>query len=133
MRNEINVNLVYERVKMCVEAWSFILSGQESSGLSLESDDDHSDLQISLLLQLGEHPCAEEDFTLSDPVQIGVQVQMFDLHKRHQWHEYWSDHRDPFYLKICAYHEAAGLFAIHETFRNCICSQDLISAKRFYI
>lgn len=60
----------------------FILSGQEASGLCLESYDDHSDLQISLLLQLGQHSCAEEDLTLSNPVQVGVQVQMLDLHRQ---------------------------------------------------
>ena len=60
----------------------FILSGEEASSLRLESDDDHGDLQISLLLQLGQHSCAEEDFTLSDPVQVGVQVQVLDLHRQ---------------------------------------------------
>lgn len=67
---------------MCAEAYIFILSGQEASSLGLEGDDDHSDLQISLLLQLGQHSCAEKDLTLSNPVQVGVQVQMFDLHRR---------------------------------------------------
>lgn len=59
-----------------------ILSGQEASGLGLEGDDDHSDLQISLLLQLGQHSSTEEDLTLSNPVQVGVQVQMLDLHRQ---------------------------------------------------
>jgi len=58
----------------------FVLSGQESSSLGLESDDDHGDLQISLLLQLGQHSRAEEHLTQSDPVQVGVQVQMLDLY-----------------------------------------------------
>jgi len=67
---------------MTLEAFIFILSGQEASCLCLESDNDHSDLQISLLLQLGKHSCAEEDFTLSNPVQIGVQIQMLYLHRQ---------------------------------------------------
>lgn len=59
----------------------FLLSGQEASGLGLEGDDDHSDLQVSLLLQLSQNSCAEEDLTLPDPVQVWVQVQMLDLHR----------------------------------------------------
>lgn len=59
-----------------------ILSGQEASRLGLESNDDHSDLQVSLLLQLGQHSSAEENLTLSNPVQIGVQVQVLDLHRQ---------------------------------------------------
>lgn len=58
-----------------------ILSGQESPGLCLESNNDHSDLQVPLLLQLGQHSCAEEDLTLTNPVQVGVQVQMLDLNR----------------------------------------------------
>lgn len=67
---------------MCEEACLFILSGQEASSLSLEGNDDHSNLQISLLLQLSQHSCAEKDLTLSNPVQVGIQVQMLDLHRR---------------------------------------------------
>lgn len=60
----------------------FILSGKEASSLGLESDDDHRDLQISLLLQLGQHSCTEKHLALSNPVQVWVQVQMFDLHRQ---------------------------------------------------
>lgn len=60
----------------------FILSGQEASSLGLESYDDHSDLQISLLLQLGQNSCSEEDLTLPNPVEVGVQIQMLDLHRK---------------------------------------------------
>lgn len=66
---------------MCVKACALLLSSQEASRLSLESDDDHGDLQISLLLQLGKHSSSEEDLTLSNPVQVGVQVKMLDLHR----------------------------------------------------
>lgn len=34
------------------------------------------------------------------------------------------------YLCDCVYHEAAGLFTIHETFGNSISSQDLIAVRR---
>ena len=63
---------IYSQLNYVRGTCIFILSGQEASRLGLESNDDHSDLQISLLLQLGEHSCAEEDLTLSDPVQVGV-------------------------------------------------------------
>lgn len=67
---------------MFVEACLLLLSGEEASRLSLESDDDHRDLQISLLLQLSQHACTEEDLTLSYSVQVGVQVQMLDLQRQ---------------------------------------------------
>lgn len=60
----------------------FILSGQEASSLGLESNDDHSDLQVSFLFQLCQNSCAEKDLTLSNPVQVWVQVQMLDLHRQ---------------------------------------------------
>lgn len=58
-----------------------ILPSQETSGLGLERYDDHSDFQISLLLQLGQDSCTEEDLALSNPEQVRVQVQMLDLKK----------------------------------------------------
>lgn len=33
-------------------------------------------------------------------------------------------------MNLCVYHEAAGLFAIHETFGDSICSQDLITIRQ---
>lgn len=59
-----------------------ILASQETSGLGLERYDDHGDLQISLLLQLGQNSCAEKDLALSNPVQVRVQVQVLDLKNR---------------------------------------------------
>ena len=56
-----------------------VLPGQEASGLRLEGDDHHGDLQVPLLLQLGQHARPEEDLTLADPEQVGVQLQAFDL------------------------------------------------------
>lgn len=110
-----------------------LLSGQVSSGLCLESNNDHSDLQVSLLLQLGQHSCAEEDLTLSNPVQVGVQIQMLDLNKYVPLSVTTKLQYDS---KIVSsgkgsggevYHDAAGLFAIHETFGNSTCRQDLIA------
>lgn len=109
-----------------------LLSGQVSSGLCLESNNDHSDLQVSLLLQLGQHSCAEEDLTLSNPVQVGVQIQMLDLNK---YVSLSLTTKLQYDSKIASsgkgggdvYHDAAGLLAIHETFGNSTCRQDLIA------
>lgn len=45
----------------------------------MEGDDDDRDLHVSLLLQLGQHSCAEEDLALTDAVQVLVQVQVLHL------------------------------------------------------
>lgn len=74
-----------------------VLPGQETSGLGLESYDDHGDLQISLLLQLGQNSCAEEDLALSNPVQVRVQVQVLDLKNRKEEHKVCFQHG----WKIC--------------------------------
>lgn len=47
--------------------------------MGLEGDDDDRDLHVSLLLQLGQHSCAEEDLALTDAVQVLVQVQVLHL------------------------------------------------------
>lgn len=58
---------------------SSILAGKEASGLPLEGDDDDGQLDVSLLLQLGEHARPEKHLALADTVQVGVQVQVLHL------------------------------------------------------
>lgn len=60
-------------------AWILILAGHISSAQGLEVDDHISDLHVSLLLQVGQDSGSEEYFTLTDTVQVGVQLQSFDL------------------------------------------------------
>lgn len=58
-----------------------LLSGQVSTAHGLESHDDISDLQVSLLFQVSQDPSAEEDFALSNPIQVRVEFQGFDLQR----------------------------------------------------
>ena len=55
------------------------LPGKVSTAHGLEGDDDVGDLEVPLLLQVGQDPGPEEDLTLADPEQIGVQLQGSDL------------------------------------------------------
>lgn len=50
------------------------LPGQVAPAAGLEADDDVSDLQVSLLLQVGQYPSTEEHFALADAVQVTVQL-----------------------------------------------------------
>ena len=54
--------------------------GDDPSAVSLEADDDVGELEISLLLQMGQDTRTEEDLALPQAVQGGVQIQGFDLH-----------------------------------------------------
>lgn len=54
----------------------------ESSSIGLELHHDVSQLQVSLLLKMGQHASAEEDLALTDAVQVRVQLQGLDLHDR---------------------------------------------------
>lgn len=56
-----------------------LLAGQEASGLCLEGDDDDGEFEVTLLLQLGQNSSPEEHFTLPDAVEVGIQVQVFNL------------------------------------------------------
>lgn len=49
-----------------------LLSCQVASALSLESNNDICDLQISFLFQMSQHTSSEEDFTLSNSEQVGI-------------------------------------------------------------
>lgn len=59
-----------------------LLAGQEASRLSLEGDDDDGQFEVSLLLQLSQNARPEEHLTLTDPIQVGVQVQVLYLQQK---------------------------------------------------
>lgn len=70
---------------MCgVWAWSS-LSGKEATGLGLEGDNNDGDLEVALLLQLSQNSGPEKDLTLTDPVQVWVQVQVLNLQQEEGW------------------------------------------------
>lgn len=50
-----------------------LLSSQVAATHGLERHDDVGDLQVSLLFQVRQDPSSEEDFALSNPVQVGVE------------------------------------------------------------
>lgn len=54
-------------------------ASQVSPGSRLEGHNDVCDLEVPLLLQLGQDPCPEEDLALSHTVEVGVQFQSLDL------------------------------------------------------
>lgn len=58
---------------------SALLAGEVASGGALETNDGVGDLQVSLLLQVSQDPSPEEDFALTHPVQVLVQLQSPDL------------------------------------------------------
>ncbi len=58
-----------------------LLAGQEASCLSLEGDDDDGQFEISLLLQLGQNSCPEEHFTLTNTIQVCIQIKVLYLEK----------------------------------------------------
>jgi len=55
------------------------LAGQVSAADGLEVDDDVCDLEVALLLQVGQDSSPEEDLALADAEQVGVQLQGSDL------------------------------------------------------
>lgn len=55
------------------------LACQVSTGHRLEVDDDVCDLQVSLLLQVSQDTCSEEDLALTNTEKVGVQLQSLDL------------------------------------------------------
>ena len=55
------------------------LPGQVAPAAGLEADDDVGDLQVPLLLQVGQHAGPEEDLALPNAVQVAVELQGFDL------------------------------------------------------
>ena len=59
--------------------WGVLLAGHVTTAPGLEADDDLGDLHVALLLQVGQDSGPEEHLALPDPVQVGVQLQAFDL------------------------------------------------------
>lgn len=59
-----------------------LLACHISSAPGLETDYDVRDLHVSLLLQVSQDTGSEEHFTLTDAVQIGVQLQCLYLKRR---------------------------------------------------
>lgn len=53
-----------------------------STAHRLEVDDDVCDLQVSLLLQMSQNSRSEEDLTLTNTEEVGVQLQGLDLLRR---------------------------------------------------
>lgn len=56
-----------------------LLACEEASGSALKADDGVCDLQVSLLFQVTQYSGSEEDFTLTHPEQIVIQLQSTDL------------------------------------------------------
>ena len=56
-----------------------VLASHVATAPGLEVDDDVGDLDVPLLLQVGQHSGPEEHLALPDPVEVGVQLQAFDL------------------------------------------------------
>lgn len=53
--------------------------GQVAPAAGLEADDAVRDLQVLLLLKVGQHTGPEEDLALADAVQVAVELKGFDL------------------------------------------------------
>ena len=60
-------------------------SGETAPGEGLELYHDISEFQVSLLLQMSQHTGAEKYLTLSDTVQVSVQLQCLDLKYSKSW------------------------------------------------
>lgn len=58
---------------------SSLLACNIAPASGLETDDDISDLQVPLLLQVGQDSSTEKHFTLADPIEVRIQLQSFDL------------------------------------------------------
>lgn len=54
------------------------LPSQVAAAAGLEADDDVRDLQVLLLLQVGQCGGLEEDLALADAVQVAAELQSFD-------------------------------------------------------
>lgn len=56
-----------------------LLAGQEAPGLCLEGYDDDGQFEIPLLLQLGQNSSPKEHLTLTNAIEVGIQLQVFYL------------------------------------------------------
>lgn len=78
---------------------------------------------------MGKNSCSEENFTLTHPVQVGVQLQTFDLTVKES-----TDQQPSIEAGCCrelqrpyiTYHEHTGLLPIHEALGDGIGSEDFI-------
>ena len=80
----------------------YIPSGDETSAVGLELDDQIGDSKVSLLFEVSQNTGAEENLGLTDPVEVGVQLQSLD-------------------------HLVAGLLAVHEALGNDVGREELVA------
>lgn len=74
-------------VQISASSLFLLLAGQEASCLSLESDDDDGQFEISLLLQLSQNSRPEEHLTLTDAIQVRIQIQVLHLEEERRRQE----------------------------------------------
>lgn len=60
----------------------FLLAGHIASAPGLEADYDVCDLHVPFLLQVSQDSCSEENFALANAVEVGIQLQAFDLWRK---------------------------------------------------
>lgn len=134
-------------VQISASSLFLLLAGQEASCLSLESDDDDGQFEISLLLQLSQNSRPEEHLTLTDAIQVRIQIQVLHLEEERrrqegrtedEWNRnlcslnsifilfYYSD----VIFKVLAHHQTARLLPVHEALRDGVGSQNLVSANK---
>ena len=58
--------------------------GQAAPAAGLEANDDVCDVQVPLLLQVGQHASLEEDLALAHAVQVALELQSFDPEEESQ-------------------------------------------------
>lgn len=58
--------------------------GQAAPAAGLEANDDVRDLQVPLLLQVGQHARPEKDLALAHAVQVALELQGFDPEEESQ-------------------------------------------------
>ncbi len=97
-----NKEYIKERERETKKPNTNVPSRDESSAVGLEFDDEIRDSEISLLFQMSKNSGAEENLGLTDPVQVGVQLQSLD-------------------------HLVASLLAVHESFGNDVGSEELVT------
>lgn len=69
---------LYTFIYAFYKIWS-LLSRQVASAACLEANNDICDLQVSLFFKMSKDSSSEEHFTLSNSVEVGIQLQCFDL------------------------------------------------------
>ena len=67
-----------------------LLAGHVSTTPGLEADDDVGDLNIPLLLQVGQDTGPEKHLTLANPEQVGIQLQGLDLGRGRREDDIWE-------------------------------------------